>query len=250
MNTTFFLFVLTIGCTDSTQKESQESEEQSDSAVLSEDEDTDSNDSGDLSEDEDTDSDDSADTGQETEDIGSVVCERWNEARSDLSEGTWDGNASQCEVGDISSQGRENALRLVNFYRWLNNLSMVSTSSEKNAAAQACALIMHANSTLTHYPSSDMSCYTQSGADAAGASNLSPTPGVYAVDLYMADMGNETTLGHRRWILSNWLGDIGLGSTDAYSCMHVIGGNGNGTQEWTAFPPAGRVPIEMFSASW
>lgn len=245
MQTKFFLFFLLIGCTDSSQKDTPED---SDHQTSDTSEPSDTNDSADATDSSDT--ADSSDTGQQSDDLNTTVCERWNEARSDLSEGTWSGNSSQCEAGDISTQGRENALQLVNFYRWLSNLSAVSTNPTKDAAAQACALIMHANSTLTHYPESTMACYTQAGSDAAGSSNLAPTPGVYAVDLYMADMGNETTLGHRRWILSNWLGDIGLGSTDAYSCMHVIGGNGNGTQEWTAFPPPGPVPFEMFSASW
>ena len=72
----------------------------------------------------------------------------------------------------------------------------------------------------------------------------------YSVDLYMSDPGNETTLGHRRWILSNGLGPIGLGSTSEFSCMYVIGGSGNGNSPWTAWPPPGPVPYELMNLAW
>ena len=53
----------------------------------------------------------------------------------------------------------------------------------------------------------------------------------------MSDPGNETTLGHRRWILSNVLGPIGLGSTSRFSCMYVIGGSGSGNSLDGLVPP-------------
>jgi hypothetical protein len=65
----------------------------------------------------------------------------------------------------------------------------------------------------------------------------------------MADPGNPTTFGHRRWILSNSLGPIGIGSTSAYSCLQVIGGTGNGNAPWQAWPPPGPVPLAMWTAA-
>ena len=65
-----------------------------------------------------------------------------------------------------------------------------------------------------------------------------------AVDLYMVDPGNPSTMGHRRWILSNSLGPIGIGSTSQYSCLWVIGGQGQAGKAWTAWPPPGIVPLE------
>ena len=64
------------------------------------------------------------------------------------------------------------------------------------------------------------------------------------VDLYMVDPGNDTTIGHRRWLLSNYLGPIGLGSTSVNSCLMVIGGNGNAGKAWLAWPPPGPVPYQ------
>ena len=42
----------------------------------------------------------------------------------------------------------------------------------------------------------------------------------------MVDSGNATTIGHRRWILSNSLGPIGIGGTDRASCMWTLSGTG------------------------
>ena len=42
------------------------------------------------------------------------MCDRWNADRADLSEGSWNGTVSPCNAGDISVEGRANALKLVN----------------------------------------------------------------------------------------------------------------------------------------
>jgi hypothetical protein len=178
------------------------------------------------------------------------VCERWNDDREELSEGSWSGSLETCDPGDIDEQGRENALRMLNLYRFLAGLPEVVTDPVRDEKTQACALIMNANNQLSHNPPQSWACWTADGAEAAGSSNIAIAPGVMAVDLYMVDPGNETTLGHRRWILSNGLGPVGLGSTGGASCMWVLGGSGSGTAEWMAFPPPGVFPYEAVGPSW
>ena len=172
----------------------------------------------------------------------SAVCERWNSDRADLREGAWTGSASSCEPGTLLEPGPANTLRQVNLYRWLAGLPPVETAVDLNVGAQACSLAMHANQMITHDVPDSWSCHTALGAAAAQVSNLATTAAVYAIDLYMADPGNEQTLGHRRWILSNSLGPIGIGSTSRYSCLSVIGGKGHAGRGWTAWPPEGIVP--------
>jgi hypothetical protein len=76
---------------------------------------------------------------------------------------------------------------------------------------------------------------------------LSSGPAVASVDLYMIDPGNSTTLGHRRWILSNLLASIGFGSAGSFSCQYQPAQRAPaGAQAWTAWPPPGQVPIEAF----
>lgn len=181
-----------------------------------------------------------------------LVCWRWRCDRTNRSEGTWSGALASCTTGDISSTGRNNALKMVNLYRFIAGLPTVTNDATKSANAQKCALMQHANGMLSHAPPSTWKCYTAAGATSAGLSNIATAPGVSAIDLYMADPGNPTTIGHRRWLLSNSLGPIGLGSTlvgtTGYSCLQVIGGSGAAGKAWVAWPPPGPVPIEMFSA--
>lgn len=173
-----------------------------------------------------------------------AMCTRWNADRADLDEGSWSGSVGSCDPGDISQDARANALRLVNLYRSLADLPEVVDEASRNAGAQACALIMHANGALDHSPPTNWQCWSQQGSDAAGSSNISTGQGVMSVDMYMVDFGNASTLGHRRWILSNSLGPVGLGSTSDSSCMWVIGGSGDAGAAWTAYPPPGPFPMQ------
>ena len=179
-----------------------------------------------------------------------AMCERWNADRADLDEGTWSGSVGACNPGDISASGRENALRVLNLYRWIADLPPITTDPGRDALAQACALMMTANDDLSHEPPGSWTCYSADGAEAAGNSNIAGAPGVFAVDMYMVDSGNPTTLGHRRWILSNSIGPTGLGSTDAYSCMWTLGGSNDVGAEWTAWPPPGPFPFAASELPW
>ncbi len=178
------------------------------------------------------------------------VCRQWNSARADLSEGSWSGSTNTCSAGDIAGSGRSNALKLVNLYRSLADLPAVTTDATRNKDAQACALIMDAGNRITHTPSTSTPCYNSAGAAAAGKSNVATTGAVRAVDLYMLDPGsnNAATLGHRRYILSNRLGPIGIGSTGDYSCMWVLGGAGSAGRDWTAWPAEGVFPVHAMTA--
>ena len=172
------------------------------------------------------------------------VCARWNADRQQRAEGTWTGSTQTCDAGDFLAPGRQNTLTQVNLFRWLAGLPPTVEDASWTADAQRCALMMEANGTIDHSPPASWTCYDPVGADAAGHSNLATTPAVLAVDLYMIDDGTADTLGHRRWILSNTLDRVGVGSTDGYSCLRVIGGSGSGGPDWVAWPPPGVMPAE------
>lgn len=180
---------------------------------------------------------------------GTELCERWNADRADMSESAWTGSVDTCTAGDMSATSRDNALRLVNLARWIAHLPAVAMSTQYNQDDQACALMMTAEDRLSHSPTNDWDCYTAAGASAAAGSCIAGTGAVRAVDLYLVDPGNETTLGHRRWVLSNWLGPVGFGSTGSYSCMRT-GTDGNADREWTAWPAPGAFPIQATNDGW
>jgi hypothetical protein len=176
------------------------------------------------------------------------VCARWKADRANLGEGTWSGDVASCTVGDISADGRANALRQYNLYRWLADLPAVTTDATRDAQAQACALMQEANGTLSHEPPMTWKCWSQVGADGSKSSNISGGPGVQSADAYMVDSGNLTTFGHRRWILSNTLGPIGLGSTaTGSSCMQNLRGTGKAGKPWMAWPAPGIFPVQAIT---
>ena len=177
-----------------------------------------------------------------------AICARWTADRANLSEGTWSGATASCTAGDMSADARANALRLVNLYRWLAGLPPVTTDPAHDAEDQACALMMRANNMISHMPPTTWLCYTAAGADGASNSNVSSGPAVSSVDLYMTDPGNPTTIGHRRWLLSNSLGPIGIGGTDRSSCLWTLTGTGKAGKPWMAWPPAGLVPVQAVFA--
>ena len=178
-----------------------------------------------------------------------ALCQRVLDDRADLSEGAWDGSTATCEAGTMALDWQERALKSTNLYRWLAGqppLALVTTAGE---AMQSCAVMMHAASSLSHNPAESWPCYTEGGATAAGGSNLAPVPAVEAIDLYMADPGNETTIGHRRWILSDWIDSTAFGSTSDSSCMKVVQGFG-GPTPWIAWPPPGFYPMEVHNVAY
>lgn len=180
-----------------------------------------------------------------------AVCDRWRADRQSRAEGTWSGgDTDSCEPGTLSMTGQENTLVQVNLFRWLAGLPPVELDAARSEDAQACALTMHANRDIQHVIPDAWRCQSEASASAARLSNLATLPAVSAVDLYMDDEGIDS-LGHRRWILSNSLGPIGVGSTSQYSCLHVLGGRGRADARFTAWPPPGLVPLQaLFSQGW
>ena len=177
------------------------------------------------------------------------ICARWKADRADLSEGAWNGNVEACEAGETSAAALATAHRLHTLYRFMAGLEPVEMTAEGNRLAQGCALLMTANGMLSHTPPASWTCHTPESADTAETSSLSPGGAVSSVDGYMIDPGNATTLGHRRWILSNMLASVGFGSTGRFSCQYQPAQRPPaGAKPWIAWPPPGQIPIQAFGS--
>ena len=187
----------------------------------------------------------SADDSSPATDNGDV-CAGWQAAVADKDEGSWSGDVASCSPGDMTPTARDNALRILNFYRSMADLEPVTMSEEGNRKAQACALLMHANGRISHTPDESWTCYSAEAAMIANTSSLSSGPAVGSVSGYMIDPGNATTLGHRRWILSTWLSEVGFGSTSTFSCQYQPAQwarGGGGGKPWIAWPAPGQIPL-------
>jgi hypothetical protein len=189
------------------------------------------------------------------------ICEDWKAAHVLSSSKPFKAGASQCDAGLLDRGGIDDTLVRVNYFRALVGLAPVKDSDALNQGAQKCAVIAAWNPAgpSAHKPPATSTCYTPEGAASAGQSNLawgSRHP-ADAIDNFMADRGNETTMGHRRWILNPLLDPVGVGyyeGGDNYGsteCLHVFSTKGTGpSPPWYAFPPPGNVPIHIARWTW
>lgn len=179
-----------------------------------------------------------------------AVCLRWKQAQDLTVSGGWTPGSNPCDPGTVSKEVLASALRMTNMYRYLAGLPDVTLSDTFNKKAQACAVLMKENGTINHYPPKTWSCYSADGAEAAQSSNLAlGSDATRAVYRFMQDNGNATTLGHRRWIIGNWFGPTGFGTTGKFTCQWVKGGTKD-TKEWAAWPPPLEVPLsEVFDTT-
>jgi hypothetical protein len=127
------------------------------------------------------------------------------------------GSTVGCNAGTISLAFQEWTISRINFMRAMAGVPGSTTlDSTKDAQEQAAALIMAANNTLTHAPTSGMTCYTAAGFNGASSSNLALGTGMTdSIPLYMSDPGGGNQIaGHRRWILHSAKSSFGLGQAN------------------------------------
>lgn len=169
--------------------------------------------------------------------------------------------AATCDQGVLSRDAIDDALTRLNLHRWLAGLGPAGDDASADDAAQKCALVSAWNPAgpSAHFPQPGATCYTPGGASGAGSSNLAWGCGTAAdaIDQWMIDSGNDTTFGHRRWLLSPPLGPVGIGlyrggnNYGSASCLGVLGSSGGGPDPGViAYPPPGFVPLELAQWTW
>ena len=196
------------------------------------------------------------------------VCHRWRcDGRDASVAARWSGELSSCSAGDLDGAAAERALRLVNLHRFLAGVEPVTAEATWTGAAQQCALVAHANGKLSHTPSPDWRCWSDVAALTSSVSLIANRSAPPAIAAFIEDPGNEATMVHRRWLLSEELKHVGFGSTDRYSCVVVDGrsldaaANAGAAKTvsapvddaehaeprgWVAWPPPGPVPLDVF----
>ena len=159
----------------------------------------------------------------------------------------WTGAVTGCKAGTTSAAWKDAVVRTVNSFRVMAGLpGTVQVNLAHSAMNQQAALMMDANSSLSHAPPTTWTCYNADGASAAGQSNLAlGNNGPSAIHAYMSDNGTAS-LGHRRWLMLPQLGEVGTGDTTRANSLWVFGGTiavpASATANGVAWPPRGYVP--------
>ena len=176
---------------------------------------------------------------------------------------TFSGSVPSCSPGSTNALFKDAIALRINWFREMAGVTDNITFRDSfSASAQDAALIMAANGTLTHQPVSSMTCYTASGDDGAGNSNLAlGTLGWGSITGYIEDAGsNNAAVGHRRWLLHPPTQEMGTGdipataTTSATNAIWVfddnIFANGPARDGYVAWPPPGFVPYTVVPARW
>lgn len=170
----------------------------------------------------------------------------------------WSGSTSTCTAGTTSQAYRDATFDMINYFRGMVGLPDATNATSYNQGAQEAALMMSANSALSHNPPSSWTCYSSGGDTAAGASNLAlGNAGPNAMIAYIGDNGgNNHPVGHRRWILCPRLNEFGTGSvgetTIPANALYVFTGYDPRppSPARIAWPPEGYVPYQTVYPRW
>src|ERR1700722_19290631 len=111
----------------------------------------------------------------------------------------WAGSIASCNAGATAMAFQAATIERINVYRALAGLPgnvIAYTGTTNQSGDQHAALMMVANSALSHSPPTTWTCYTAAGASAAGSSNLTlgfgfNYDGPTAIDGYMDDDGDR-----------------------------------------------------------
>jgi hypothetical protein len=190
------------------------------------------------------------------------VCNAWQTGHAVANDSPWTAGSSQCDPGTLPQSSFDETLARIAMYRHFVGLAPVIEAPNSRAEFMACAAVASWNppgSGNPHAPAPTATCYTPQGADGAGNSNIAwggrvPADGI---DQYAEDFGNETTFGHRRWLLNPSLGAVGIGfyagggPYGAAQCLGIHDFSGTGpSPDWIAMPPPGMSPLTMASWTW
>lgn len=190
------------------------------------------------------------------------IQQKWSELRPVNKQVTYverPSTTSPYILGKLSDQTLIEALNVTNFIRYVGHLPAdVQLNEEYNTEAQAASLVSALNGVLSHYPSKPASMdqtMFDLGAEGASTSNLGigySTIVDSIVSGYMndGDYMNIDRVGHRLWILSPVLKEVGFGFVNSATAMKVIADdmyfNDYEPYDYVSWPAETAMPIEFF----
>ncbi|WP_209400810.1 CAP domain-containing protein [Pseudozobellia sp. WGM2] len=167
----------------------------------------------------------------------------------------WTGDEASCNPGTTPQTIKDKIFLRLDYYRKAVGLNNTLTeNSLKSTKSQDAALMMHTNGSLNHFPPNSWKCFSDAGKEAAANSLLTSISGAAAIDSYIRDQGAENgPVGHRRWLLWPRLQEMGIGNTNRYNALWVIGNAGTApadAPDFIAWPPEGFIPKQVVYPRW
>lgn len=177
----------------------------------------------------------------------------------------WTGSINPPVAGTTTATFKDAVLLRINALRALAGVpATVTFDPTYSAKAQQAALMMSANSALSHNPPTNWIGYTADGAEAAGKSNLAIGEyGPHAITYgYIGDSGgNNAAVGHRRWILYPQTQLMGTGDVPASGNYypanatwildsHATDPRPATRTSYVAWPAAGWFPAPLIFPRW
>jgi uncharacterized protein YkwD len=132
-------------------------------------------------------------------------------------------DTSICRAGTLTAAEKSSALTTVNAIRAAHGLAAVAYDAAGDSEVMQISLMSVVTGQLSHDPTSAWGCYTAAGLAGAKSSNLylggpsaylTLAPSASILAGWLADVGSEATLGHRRWMLDPFLKQIAFGRVD------------------------------------
>lgn len=139
-------------------------------------------------------------------------------------------NKQEFNPGKLTKNTQLDSLHVLNTIRFLNGLNQVNLSDRLSYLAQAGAFINDLNDNLSHSPDvpKGLTAQSQIYKDGyLGSSNSNISFGYRVINQNIGflkdDIGVENleNVGHRGWILSPSLREVGIGQSGSYSQLHI-----------------------------
>lgn len=177
---------------------------------------------------------------------------------------------SPYSLGELKSEVLQDALNTTNLMRFIAHLPSDITLNESfNTEAQAAAVVNAANNKMTHYPTKPQNMIESMfslGSNGAKSSNLGMGYSSIAqsiVDGYMDDGDNSNIdrVGHRLWVLSPKLKQVGFGFANSkkpyargHTAMKVMDSNMYNNSsidyDFISWPAHTAMPTKYFTSKF
>ena len=139
-------------------------------------------------------------------------------------------DTSICRAGTLTAAERNSVLATVNAIRAAHGLAAVGLDAAGENEVMQAALMSVVNGQLNHTPPTTWGCYSAAGRTGAETGNLylggpsaflTLASSASILASWLADVGSEATLGHRRWMLDPFLRQVAFGRVDVENASGV-----------------------------